>query len=281
MEDNLFMSVKDFSVSQKTFDLIYNAEKDLLYTYPQPSVSDLPSYYESADYISHTDSNRSLFEKVYKMVRKIALQNKLNLIQKHQIANGNLLDIGAGTGEFLKLASSKGWMVAGAEPNAKARNLMEIKGVSAQIDTSQLPDNSFDVITMWHVLEHVPDYNIQFLELKRLLKANGTIFIAVPNFKSYDAKIYKEFWAAYDVPRHLWHFSKDAMKRIAVDHKFELKEVVPMRFDSFYVSMLSEKHKCGKIRVLPALLNGIRSNNYGRRFGEFSSHIYVIQNKKN
>ncbi len=276
----MYLKVKDFSVSGESFNLIQNDKKDLLYTDPQPSQENLKSYYESDDYISHTDSKRSLFEKLYQAVRKISLQKKLNLIAKYQPQKGRLLDIGAGTGEFLKLANSNGWQSIGIEPSEKARKIAISKGVSFEESMWQIENNSVDVITMWHVLEHVPDYKSQFAELKRMLKTSGTILIAVPNYKSYDAKIYGEYWAAFDVPRHLWHFSKEAIKRIAIEYNFELVKVLPMKFDSFYVSLLSEKYKHGKMRYLPALLNGLRSNWYGKQNNEYSSHIYVLKNPK-
>lgn len=277
----MYLKVKDFSVSGESFNLIQNDKKDLLYTDPQPSQENLKSYYESDDYISHTDSKRSLFEKLYQAVRKISLQKKLNLIAKYQPQKGRLLDIGAGTGEFLKLANSNGWQSIGIEPSEKARKIAISKGVSFEESMWQIDNNSVDVITMWHVLEHVPDYKSQFSELKRMLKTSGTILIAVPNYKSYDAKIYGEYWAAFDVPRHLWHFSKEAIKRIAIEYNFELVEVLPMKFDAFYVSLLSEKYKYGTMRYFPALLNGLRSNLYGKQNQEYSSHIYVLKNRKN
>jgi len=210
----LFLTVKDHSVSKETFKLYHDKEIDLVYTHPQPSEQNLPSYYESEDYISHTDGKRSLFEKVYHFIKSIALKNKLNLINSLQTSKGTLLDIGAGTGEFLSVAKKDSWKCVGVEPNKKAKEIALKKGVAFVENTSDLDDASIDVITMWHVLEHVPDVEKQIVELKRLLKPEGTILIAVPNFNSFDAKYYGAFWAAYDVPRHLWHFSKTAIQSL-------------------------------------------------------------------
>ncbi len=235
-------------------------------------------YYESDDYISHTDGKRSLFEKAYHFIKVIALKNKLNLINGLNSEKGNLLDIGAGTGDFLTVAKNNGWNIKGIEPSEKAKSIAIQKGVSFAESINNLESHSFDVITMWHVLEHVPDLENQIRELKRLLKPNGTIIIAVPNFNSYDAKHYGIFWAAYDVPRHLWHFSKTAIKLLFEKEGMKLEKILPMKFDAFYVSLLSEKYKSGKMNFFNAFLIGLRSNIKAKANFEFSSHIYVIKN---
>ena len=273
------MKVKDHSVSKETFDLLFDEELQLLKTYPQPSLDELPSYYESEDYISHTDSKRTLFEKLYHLVKTNALKNKVALITNENPSKGNLLDIGAGTGDFLNQANRSGWNCVGIEPNEKAKNIAIAKGVQFVATLDDLDDHSFDVITMWHVLEHVPDLEIQIKTLKRLLKPNGTIFIAVPNFKSFDAKHYKSFWAAYDVPRHLWHFSKISIQKLFNKENLKLKKVKPMWFDSFYVCLLSEKYKTGKMNFLKGFFYGFWSNCSGIIQNEYSSHIYIIKNK--
>ena len=242
-----FLTVKDYSVSKETFDLYYDETLDMLITSPQPSLDNLGKYYESVDYISHTDSKRSLFEKAYHFVKSIALKNKLNLINSCNPNKGKLLDIGAGTGDFLLTAKENGWSTIGIEPSEKAKATAVKKGVAFSSTTEELESHTFDVITMWHVLEHVPNLENQIKELKRLVKPNGTIIIAVPNFKSYDAKYYGKFWAAYDVPIHFWHFSKTAIKLLFEKEEIKLEKVLPMKFDSFYVSLLSEKYKNGKM----------------------------------
>lgn len=274
-----FLNVKDYSVSQETFELLHDEELDMLITHPQPSLEKLPSYYESVDYISHTDGNKSLFEKMYQFVKTIALKNKLKLINS-QSPKGRILDIGAGVGDFLTVAKNDGWETIGIEPSDKAKAIAKNKGVSFVESLSELESNSFDVITMWHVLEHVPDLENQIKELKRLIKPTGTVIIAVPNFKSYDAEYYGKFWAAYDIPIHLWHFSKTAIKKLFAKEDLELKEVLPMKFDSFYVSLLSEKYKSGKMNFIKAFFIGWKSNWKGSQNSEYSSHIYVLKNAK-
>ncbi len=274
-----FLTVKDYSVSQETFDLVYDQQLDMLITTPQPSLENLGKYYESVDYISHTDSKRSLFEKAYHFVKGIALKNKLNLINSLQLDKGSILDIGAGTGDFLSVAKENGWHTIGVEPSEKAKAIAKKKGVSFVAETSELGDHSFDVISMWHVLEHVPNLENQIKELKRLLKPNGTLIIAVPNFKSFDAKHYGKFWAAYDVPIHFWHFSKTAVKMLFEKETMKLVKVLPMKFDSFYVSLLSEKYKTGKMNYVKAFFIGLRSNFKAKQNLEYSSHIYILKNK--
>ena len=273
-----FLAVKDYSVSKETFDLYHDETLDMLITSPQPSLENLGKYYESEDYISHTDNKRSLFEKLYHFIKSIALKNKLNLINSLQLNKGRILDIGAGTGDFLSVAKNDGWQTIGVEPSDRAKSIAKNKGVSFVEQTSELENGSFDVISMWHVLEHVPDLDRQIKELKRLLKPTGTLIIAVPNFKSFDAKYYGKFWAAYDVPIHFWHFSKTAIKLLFEKEEMKLEKVLPMKFDSFYVSLLSEKYKSGKMNFIKAFFIGLQSNWKASKHFEYSSHIYIIKN---
>lgn len=279
LEDKSFITVKDFSVSGESFSLLLNEEYQILKTHPQPTLDKLGSYYEFEDYISHTDGKRTMFEKMYHFIKRKAIRDKVKLINSYQPLKGKILDIGAGTGDFLLECKNQNWDILGIEPNDKAKGIALGKGVKFGDTIEKLESNSFDVITMWHVLEHVPDVEHQVAELKRLLKPSGTIIIAVPNFKSYDAKYYKEFWAAYDVPRHLWHFSKTAIEKLFDKQNMNLEDIKPMWFDSFYVSLLSEKYKSGKMNFISGFFIGLISNVSGFFKKEFSSHIYVLKNK--
>jgi 2-polyprenyl-3-methyl-5-hydroxy-6-metoxy-1,4-benzoquinol methylase len=279
LEDKSFITVKDFSVSGESFSLLLNEEYQILKTHPQPTIDKLGSYYEFEDYISHTDGKRTLFEKMYHFIKEKAIRDKVKLINSCQPVKGRVLDIGAGTGDFLLECKNQNWDILGIEPNDKAKGIALGKGIKFGDTIEKLESNSFDVITMWHVLEHVPDVEHQVAELKRLLKPSGTIIIAVPNFKSYDANHYKEFWAAYDVPRHLWHFSKTAIEKLFDKQNMNLEDVKPMWFDSFYVSLLSEKYKSGKMNFISGFFIGLISNVSGCFKNEFSSHIYVLKNK--
>lgn len=275
---SLHLAVKDYSVSKEEFNLYQDKALDLVFTFPQPQGVQLAAYYESEDYISHTDGKRSLFEKAYHFIKNIALKRKLDLINKLQPSQGLLLDIGAGTGDFLTVAKENGWKAVGIEPSEKAASIATSKGVSLIQNTNSLDNHSVDVITMWHVLEHVPDVEKQIQELKRLLKPNGTIIIAVPNFKSYDAKYYGAFWAAYDVPRHLWHFSRTSIQLLFERENLLLHKTLPMLFDAFYVSLLSEKYKTGKMNFIKGSFIGLLSNLKAIQTKEYSSHIYILKN---
>jgi 2-polyprenyl-3-methyl-5-hydroxy-6-metoxy-1,4-benzoquinol methylase len=277
------ITVKDHSVSGEEFQLVFDEVLELYKTEPQPSLEKLPSYYESEDYISHTDAKRNLFEKIYHWVRTYMLSKKMALVDIQTKSDAKkVLDIGCGTGDFLAMAKKYKWEIAGVEPDSQARKIASEK-TSVEIHENnwleEIEENSFDAITMWHVLEHVPNVDAQIELLKKIIKPKGTIFIAVPNFKSHDAKHYKEFWAAYDVPRHLWHFSQKAIKGLFEKQNLEVVKTVPMKFDAYYVSLLSEKHKTGKMNPIKGFFRGFVSNFKAITSSEYSSLIYVIKNK--
>ncbi|MDO7172140.1 class I SAM-dependent methyltransferase [Mariniflexile sp. AS56] len=278
---NQFLKVKDHSVSQELFNLVENLEYGFLETRPQPSSETLPDYYKSEDYISHTDSKRNVFENVYHLVRSISLKQKLKLINSFESTDKTLLDVGCGTGDFLQTAQKKHWTVSGIEPNEEARALANKKTNQAVYEIEELlklEAKSFDVITLWHVLEHLPNLEEHIQIFKKLLKPNGTLIIAVPNYKSYDATYYKEFWAAFDVPRHLWHFNKPSISKLVSKVSMEVVKTKPMYFDAFYVSLLSEKYKKGKMNFLRGFWVGLVSNLKSLSTKEVSSLIYVIKN---
>lgn len=271
----LFLKTKDYSISGESFDLLWDSNLDMLVTQPVPE--DLAAYYESADYISHTDASQSFMDKLYQSVKRRNLKSKIQLI-KNQIDNiESVLDFGAGTGDFLATAQSAGIEVAGIEPNRAARQRAKQKGIALHENLEALTKKSFDAITLWHVLEHVPNLDEQITQLKALLKDEGCMVIAVPNFKSFDAKHYGGYWAAYDVPRHLWHFSQSAISKIFDRYGMVVKEIKPMWFDAFYVSMLSEKYKGNKWHLPMGFLVGAWSNIRAMFTKECSSLIYVLQ----
>ncbi len=274
-----YITTKDFLVSKESFDLVYDFNLELLKTVPQPKAEELSKYYESQDYISHTDQKKDLFSKTYQLVKKWSLQKKNKLIFIQNKGIGSLLDVGAGTGDFLKAAKEKGWNVYGMEPNINAANLASEKGISLKPSLIDFEGQQFDVVTLWHVLEHITNLEETVLQLSNLVKPNGTLIIAVPNFESFDAKYYKEFWAAYDVPRHLWHFSKESIKKL-FSERFNLVKTEPMIFDSFYVSLLSEKYKSGKKFSINAFWIGLKSNLKANGTKEYSSHIYCFKKVK-
>lgn len=290
-----FLSLKDYSLTQEKFDLYLNKELEMLVTIPKPTNEELGRYYEDSAYLPHTDSNKSFFDKIYQYVKKNAIENKVSLLNSLKSESKTVLDIGTGTGDFLLACKKNGWSVTGIEPNKNARTLAQEKFQqtlnnnssnifydslkSLQDSTSEkLP--KFDVITMWHVLEHVPEVEHYIKQLKTFLKSNGTLIIAVPNFKSYDAFYYGKFWAAFDVPRHLSHFSKKSMRTLFRNEEMNVIKIFPMKMDSFYVSLLSEKYKTGKMNYFKGFLIGLQSNIKALISDEYSSHIYLIKHKK-
>jgi len=277
---NVFISVKDYSVSGEVFDLVKNETFGFLETIPQPDLEKLPEYYKSDDYISHTDSKRNLFERTYHIIKKMALRRKLSLINSFSKEKGVLLDVGCGTGDFLEFSKTKGWRVVGIEPNNQARVIANKKTNNSVYKTDHLlnlDNHSFDIITLWHVLEHLPNLEEHIAVFKRLLKPNGTLIIAVPNYKSYDAKIYKTYWAAFDVPRHLWHFSKESIKILMETFNMNVVKMYPMQFDAFYVSLLSEKYRTGRMKIFRPFFVGLFSNVKAIWSKEYSSIIYCVK----
>ncbi len=278
-KENSFI-VKDFSVSGETFQLKENLEFGFLETYPKPTNTKLPSYYNSENYISHTDAKRNALEKIYHQVRKLALNQKLKLISKYITTSKKLLEVGCGTGDFLKVALQDNWSVCGIEPNKQARTIANKKTANVVFDTDKLftfKPKSFDIITLWHVLEHLPDLHAQIQVYKKLLKPEGVLIIAVPNYKSYDAQFYKSYWAAYDVPRHLWHFNKQSVANLFSKYNFKVEKIKPMWFDAFYVSLLSEQYKKGNMNYIKAFFVGMLSNTKALFTKEASSLIYIIK----
>ena len=273
-----YLKTNDFFLSNEAFELLYDETLDMLVTSPRPI--DIEKYYETDNYISHSDGENTLLQKVYQSIKKRNLQRKVALIEKFAGEDKTLLDVGAGTGDFLRHAKNKGWKVFGVEPNTNAQKRAAQKGIDLEEDLDSIQEMKFSVITLWHVLEHLPNLEENIERLSHMLEEGGTLIVAVPNFKSYDAKYYGRFWAAYDVPRHLWHFSRTAIARLFLNQGMELKKVKPMWFDSFYVSLLSEEYKSGKKNWIKAGWHGLVSNISGMTTKEYSSHIYILQKSK-
>ena len=274
----LFLKTKDFSVSGEQFELHWDEDLDMLVTKPEPQ--NLAQYYESEDYISHTDSKSSFTDRLYQLVKVKNLKNKIQIIENQIDKPKNLLDLGAGTGDFLITAKNSGFKVTGVEPNDKARTLAGEKGIHLLSSMEDVSGQKFQAITLWHVLEHLPNLEEQIKTLVNLLDDDGVLIIAVPNFKSFDAKHYKSHWAAFDVPRHLWHFSKTAITKLFAPHQMEVIKIKPMWFDAFYVSMLSEKYKENKLYLVSAFFVGLWSNLLAIFTKEHSSLIYILKKKK-
>jgi 2-polyprenyl-3-methyl-5-hydroxy-6-metoxy-1,4-benzoquinol methylase len=277
---SLFLICKDHTVSKKDFELQECGACGFVFTSPRPQNSDLGKFYESDEYISHSNTKKGIVSRLYQSVRNRTLRQKLELINSRQ-KKGALLDIGCGTGEFANVMKLDGWNVRGIEPGDGAREMAKKNyGLDVQPEEAikNIPANSMDVITMWHVLEHVPDLQGRVQELKSILRQDGLLLIAVPNRNSHDAAYYGKHWAAYDVPRHLWHFRPQDIRALFRPHGFEVKEVLPMKYDSYYVSMLSEKYSTGAVRYFSAFRRGWISNGKAGKEA-WSSQIYVIRKK--
>lgn len=278
---NPLLTVKDFSVSKEEFVVWQCHDCTLRFTQDIPDENNIGRYYKFEDYISHTNTDKGFINKAYQKVRDYTLQQKAKLIiDETGVVKGNLLDMGCGTGAFLNTMKKKGWNVKGMEPDEDARKLAkQLYGLSIDQPTAinELNNQSFDAITLWHVLEHVHQLHDYVEQLKRLLKPKGKLFIAVPNYQSKDAAAYRLYWAAYDVPRHLYHFSPKSLKVLMQQHGLSIEKEKPMWFDSFYISMLSSKYRNGKTNYPAAVINGIKSNLAALMNKEnCSSLIYII-----
>lgn len=278
-----FLKLKDYFLTQEEFEIMECDDCKLLFTYPCPAPDKIGSYYKSEDYLSHNEEKKGLFAKIYNIVKKRNIKNKFNIafdgFQKHT-QNPKILDIGCGIGDFLLYAKNNGCNVAGIEPDDNARKIAEKKLYSKVLSPDELqniPDNSFDIITMWHVLEHVDNLKIEIYHLQRILKKNGKLVLALPNYKSFDAVYYKDKWAAYDVPRHLNHFSKESINNIFKPTELQQIDTKPLKWDSFYISMLSEQYMNNKNSFVNGLLIGWKSNIKAKKNMEYSSLVYVFK----
>ncbi len=274
---NKKLALKDYFLTGEDFEIYEDSKTGVLYTLPQP-IENLGKYYESENYISHTDGKKSVFERFYQIAKSINLNDKLKLVNK--IANGKkILDYGCGVGDYLEHMQKNGYDVLGMEPNDSARKIAQSKLGESKVNSTEIENinEKFDVITLWHVLEHIPNLHEIIEQLKKHLKENGTLVIAVPNHQSYDAKYYGQYWAAYDVPRHLWHFTETSMHKLFNEFGMKIESVHPMKLDSFYVSLLSEKYKGNKLGFINAIRIGLKSNSLAKKSGQYSSLIYTIK----
>jgi SAM-dependent methyltransferase len=273
-----FLKVKDYTVSQDYFTIVSCNNCGFHFTNPIPLEAEIGKYYKSESYISHSSTSKGFINKVYQAVRKYTLKKKVQLISR--LSKGeNVLDIGAGTGHFLNACKGAGFQVMGLEPDVDARSFAKNNFnvdlfPNDSLDT--LEDESLNIVTMWHVLEHVYHLDNTLEKIHSILEKDGKLIIAVPNRTSYDANYYKEYWAAFDVPIHLYHFSPEDMNRISAKHHFEIDEILPMKFDSFYVSMLSEKYKKGN--MMNAFWIGLKSN-FKAKGNKYSSQVYILSKK--
>jgi 2-polyprenyl-3-methyl-5-hydroxy-6-metoxy-1,4-benzoquinol methylase len=279
---NDYLTTTDFSVTNKPFELMHCKQCETVFTQNAPDQNHIGPYYHFEDYISHTNTNKTFFHKVYHLVRNYTIKKKLNLIKKFtNLSTGKLLDIGSGTGNFLAYAKKENWETLGIEADAQSReNALKFNNINSY-ETEKLftlSNESYDVVTMWHVLEHVHALDAYLKQINLALKANGHLLIAVPNYTSYDAQYFKQYWAAYDVPRHLYHFAPKSLEQIAAQYGFTVIQKKPMYFDSFYVSLLSAKYKKASkiIALFIAFISNIKAF---FNVNKCSSITYILQKK--
>ncbi len=275
-----YLKTKDYFFTKEHFSIYQCNNCKLIFTNPRPEVDRLSAYYQSEEYLSHHSDSLTPVSVLYKFIREINIRNKYKTVVRY--GNGNkILDIGCGTGELLAYFQKKGWSAIGVEPDAEARSFAEKKnGIKVYyLDYLAETEEKFDVISMWHVLEHVPDLHERIETVKKLLTKDGFAVIALPNGASHDAFYYKEYWAGLDVPRHLYHFSPYSFKKLMESHGFSLIAEIPMKFDVFYVSWLSEKYLKHKCPLLKGVLKGLIFNKKAKKSGAYSSKIYILKKK--
>jgi SAM-dependent methyltransferase len=278
------MVCTDRLVSHRDFAIEECEDCRILYTQNAPPEDVIGSYYQSPEYISHTGGGKSLSDTLYGIARSIMMSSKLRTVKKLTgKRTGTILDIGAGTGHFVKKVLSKGWDAVGVEVSADARKYAsELNGVTLSESISEvLPaDRKFDAVTMWHVLEHIHEPGKMLSTLAGRMKPGAILVIAVPNRMSADAQYYRENWAAYDVPRHLWHFDSGSLRTLVEKCGFTTLATRRMPFDSFYISILSEKNRNGRYPLFWGMIKGKLFWLYSLIIKEKSSSLLFAFRKK-
>lgn len=255
-----YLTCTDYLVSRENFNLYKCPDCGFVFTFSYPDEKEIGLYYDSGEYISHNDKAKGLLNLIYLQTRNIMLKRKSRLVEKSSgISKGKILDIGCGTGYFAGTMKKAGWEVKGIEPNLKARDFASGHfgiDILDPAEISQLPDASFDCITMWHVLEHFHKPSDYAAQIRRLLKPGGVCIAALPNSSSHDAEYYGKEWAAWDVPRHLWHFTPDTFKIFSEKEGLAITDIKPLPLDVFYISVLSEKNRRSFIPFIKGMITG-------------------------
>lgn len=281
-DQQLFLECTDYTVSNEQFKIVNCNGCGFKFTNPRPEEQKIGAYYQSEEYVSHSNTSKGVVNSLYQLVRKYTLSQKFKLVAG--LSKGkSILDYGSGTGDFLNFCKKNGWNTQGMEPDEGARRMsIERFGLNviSPLQIKTLHADSFDIITLWHVLEHVHQLKPTLASLVGSLKKEGKLLIAVPNYTSFDARFYQKHWAAYDVPRHLYHFSPHDISRLMEQFNMKVVKTLPMVFDAYYVSMLSEKYKTGSGNLFSAFVKGMQSNLKSKGKNEFSSQIYILEKNK-
>jgi len=277
----IHLSLKDEFLTKEDFQIYQCQDCGLLFTEPRPAKDKIGAYYKSEEYYSHQENKQGFIPRIYERVKSINLKNKSKMATL-ALKPGRILDIGCGVGDFLHVMETQGWETFGIEPSEEAKAIAK-KRTKAQVyvpeQIEELANESFDLITMWHVLEHVDDLKTEIAHLQRLLKKGGRLVLALPNFKSYDATFYKEKWAAYDVPRHQSHFCRKSIANIFKNSQLQLIETNNLRWDAYYISYMSEQYKKDSLPLVRGVARGLISNLKARKNGEWSSLVYIFEKK--
>ena len=276
--NNKILQATDNLVSGESFSIYWDPDRQRGFTAVE-HLDSLDNYYESSDYISHNPSPNSLISQLYLLARGFMLTFKYLLLKKHLVPKSHLLDIGCGTGSFLAFMKKKGFKVTGIESNLKARTICLERNLDVRSNDAGLPHESFDTISLWHVLEHLPKPEICIEAYKDLLKPKGLLVVAVPNFASHDSIHYQQDWAALDVPRHLWHFTTKGLTKMIHDSGFELMKKKALPLDVFYTCYLSEKHLGKSFSLLRGIIKGAWFSLKSLFTGEHSSLVYVFSKR--
>lgn len=275
-----YLKSKDYFYTHENYTIVKCDNCEFLFVTPRPDKNEIIKYYKTKEYISHSNIKKGITNKLYHFARKLNHKTKYKLINKY-VQSGAILDIGCATGEFLNYFKKLKWTVLGIEPDDASRShaIKQYKiDVFSETKLDVIEKGTFDVITMWHVIEHVHNINERVQQLYNLLKYNGIAVIAVPNINCYDACKYQKYWAGFDLPRHLYHFSKKSLIGLFQKHNFKIIDIYPLKFDAYYISLLSEKYKNGKKNIFNALINGLKSNMWAKKNrNEYSSLIFVFK----
>lgn len=280
-----YMDCTDCYASGEVFAVYECKDCGFRFTQNTPTGEEMELYYGGSSYISHSDTRKGIVNRLYHCVRRYMLGRKARLVRRalHR-KTGRLLDIGTGTGYFIHAMYEKGWDVEAVEKNKQARRFAwEHFGLEVEPENRlrSFAPGSFDVITLWHSMEHIESLNKLWETLHRLLSDDGVLIVAVPNSNSYDAVRYGPYWAAYDVPRHLWHFTPATMQQFGLKHRFILEQHYPMPFDAFYIAIISERYLGGRLYFFRGLYEGLRAwvNTLAKK-GKSSSVIYIFRKKR-
>lgn len=277
--DKLYLKLKDYFLSQEKFEIMECPQCGLLFTVPRPSPQQIGKYYKSDEYYSHQQNKNGFIPRIYENVKTFNLKNKVSMAIGG-LPHGKLLDIGCGVGDFLVQVKKQGWEIAGIEPSDDAKLIAKDRLGFTPLTPSEsvnLQKHSFDVITLWHVLEHIDDLEFQTSEIYRLLKPGGRLIIALPNYQSFDCQYYKDKWAAWDVPRHLNHFAPNTLRAIITSLDFQVIDTQKLIWDAYYISYMSERFKEHSLPLLRGACVGLWSNWKARKNGMYSSLVYRFQ----